>query len=542
MDTAWANNSIPMPHKGVQLQKEKYRLSDIADLCHRAVKEDMAYMSAFAAAFPPTIEGLRSLFGFCNDNLHYLEDPSYDKGAVQAVQSPQWLWHRTKTGDCKSYTNFIACTVLNMGLPVVLRLVDYGNLREKHIYPCAVINGKLVPMDVVYAQQQGGRFGQEKTFSHKIKDIRMNPISNYVKQPGLYKVGATDNTITPQQLWNGVMQLEEMVASDLPNDIVNSGAGDVTLMTQGQLDRMLAADRFRVFAKTEQDAKLARAYTLAANAVEGKSVAGLYGAGETELARRLNAFLAKTEKDNKPAFENFSIAVPKFQDPDQDIVIEGIGKIKIGKFVKKVVDKVGDLFKQVVNWIFKGAGKKMGPYFLFLAAGPAAAVMLHKNAKVKKRMAEQKKAFAWIAKKGKFSEKQLMSLAQTGIKEELGGTPDQLIAHYASAKVGAIPAAVVALPKIIGAMGMVVEVMKKITGLFKKKEATPEIKEEFASDPTLLEGLDAPGSAPSTTTPTGGNKTRQPGTDYGDPSEASGGGGTGLAIAAAVAALLFMGS
>ena len=93
-----------------------------------------------------------------NKIFKYQEDPAYSTGAVQAIQSPQWLWHKTKTGDCKSYTNFIACTVLGMGLPVVLRLVDYGIPNEKHIYPLAVLGRKKIPLDVVFKKQKGEFF------------------------------------------------------------------------------------------------------------------------------------------------------------------------------------------------------------------------------------------------------------------------------------------------------------------------------------------------------------------------------------------------
>ena len=48
-----------------------------------------------------------------------------------------------------------------------------------------------------------------------------------------------------------------------------------------------------------------------------------------------------------------------------------------------------DLFKKVVNWIFKGAGKKMGPYFLFITAGATLASKISKNKEIRRRMGEQ---------------------------------------------------------------------------------------------------------------------------------------------------------
>jgi hypothetical protein len=480
----YANRTIPKPVKGVQLIKESYQLNDIADLCISAFREDVKYMKEFAKAFPPTMQGVKQLFDFCDRHFQYKEDPDVHNGSVQAVQSPMWLWHKSKTGDCKSYTVFQATTLVNMGVTCKMRLVDYG-ISEKHIYPVAVIDGREIPCDVVYKKQLGGQFGTEKKYKMKIKDV--------VHKAGLYKVGDSGQPEITEyqanQIWESVVQMK-MAVSDISDDIITQGGVDVTTLTNGELDQFIAAEKFRVYADHESDNNLRNAYERAAVAVGQRSIAGLGSIATTEFGRRVSTFIKRTNNDTRPAFENFNLAIPIPKvDGDKVVNVSGIGFIKVKNFFKKIGNAVASVFKKVANFIFKGAGKKMGPYFLLQFLSPA----FRLSPKLKKKREAQRQQFKHIAKKGKFDDSKLMSLASIGIKEATGLSPQQILNGSFNKKVSgigvaplalaAIPAASVFAGKVMKAIGFVLEVIKKIGSLFKKdKSNIPPVSQENASD------------------------------------------------------------
>jgi len=144
------------------LRKKDYRTPDIIDLVQEVIRTDVADTEEFASFFQPTRKSLKELFDFVDQTFTYSEDPKFN----QWVQAPSFLF-ASKRGDCKSYTVFISSVLQNMGVDHLIRYTARYTSNFRHVYPVALLKGKEIPMDVVWKQQEGGRFGTEKHFTKK---------------------------------------------------------------------------------------------------------------------------------------------------------------------------------------------------------------------------------------------------------------------------------------------------------------------------------------------------------------------------------------
>ncbi len=458
--SAWANQTIPRPTKGVRLVKERYSLRDIAKLCHRAFLEDNWMMKEFAKAFSPDMHGLRKLFDFVDQTFDYNEDRAFDGDgdelAVQAVQSPAAMWHVTRNGDCKSFTVLIACALHHMGLPVILRLVGYVSKTDYHIYPVAVLNGKEVPLDVVFKKQQNGAFGTEKIPMKKVQDI--------LEAAGLYKVGTTmQQPVTSNDLMAAVNQINATF-SDISDSVIDDDGGDVTEMTQGQFDVWLfnrglkAADmRFQDLSETDQ-AKVNRHKAI----------------------------------NTKPAFSPVRLALPPVQDE-----VSGLKDV-----LDKVKEAVQKALKKLANAFHKEDAHKVGPFFLYQFLTPAQ--LAKAKPEVRRRHAAQAKILDTMVKKGKLgSREQILASMKTGFIKKHKVTPEEVLAAVTTgqAKVGVVGVAVTAAVSWIGShkeetregLKALGNLLGKLFKIFKKKDKDDEAAEAAAaeanaSDISMLEG------------------------------------------------------
>ena len=164
VSTARANQKIKPAVLTKQLRRKDYRTRHIIDLVNEVLETDKDDTEAFAQEFTRNEFGLRDLFNFVDLTFRYVEDPKFN----QWVQTPSYMYWVEKEGDCKSFTVFISSVLSNMGIPHIIRYVAYGTKDVKHVYPVALLNGRQIPMDVVYKKQQGGRFGTEKPYTKKI--------------------------------------------------------------------------------------------------------------------------------------------------------------------------------------------------------------------------------------------------------------------------------------------------------------------------------------------------------------------------------------
>lgn len=445
------------PAKNIKKRRRKdYDTENIIELVNEVAKTDRDDTVDLAKRFDKSKRGLKELFNFVDKHFTYVEDPP----ANQWIQTPSYFFYTTREGDCKSYTVFISSVLYNMGVSHYIRYAAYGASDYRHVYPVAILDGREIPMDVVWKVQEGGRFGQEKLFTKK-KDFKME---------GLYKLGTTTSAADIQATIN---QLESVLA-DIPDTIIDEGVGDITKMTSGQFDRVIIHERLEIFAN-QSDGTNRQLYLQGLSAVKRGKVAGIGNLAQTEFGTSLDKMLNKAANDNAPAFPPFTLAIPNISN------VSGFNPFKAIK------NAFGKLFSKLVNWIYKGPARKMAPYFLFTFINKVTG-----SKEINRRKAEQEKSFDWIKRVGKFDDKKLKALIFNEIKKETGMTPEELLNKGADKSIAAVPVALIATfaPKIMKALGFVVEVIKKIAGLFKKKsEEAGTISEGNAPDLKLLEEL-----------------------------------------------------
>lgn len=466
MNLKSAADRLIKPHvQSVDLRKRSYRTLDIITLVQEVLSTDADDTQAFSRQFPHSVAGLRMLFDFVDHHISYIEDPRLN----QWVQTPSFLWH-TKRGDCKSFTVFISSVLRNMGFRHLIRYVSYGGSNYTHVYPVAIWQGKEIPLDVVWKKQEGGPFGREKSFTKK-KDFIVE---------GLYKLGnvaSSDDMRTYMGKVESAVAEMEAYLSEVPDSIIYEGPGDVTTFTKGQLDRHIWADRYQILADQEENGRVAQQYRAAAIAMQEGDIAGIGNIKSSAFGQEVKQILAKSLRENQPAFTPLTLEFPNPFPAE----VRGFFK-NVGKWFKKVGDSFAKLFKKFVNWIFKGVGKAMGPYFIYLFANKNKV----KTPEIRRRIQEQEKTFNWIAKVGRLNHDQLKGTVLNGIKQKTGKSPKEIFQMGEAPEIAGFLTGLVSI--VIKSIGWVIKTIQKIVSLFKKsKTEAGVVNESNASDPTLLE-------------------------------------------------------
>ena len=76
----------------------------------------------------------QAIFGYMINNTYY----QLDKEGEQLIKSPARLL-ADGCGDCKSYTMFIASCLYCLGIPCIVRFVNFdGSSQYSHVYPVAI--------------------------------------------------------------------------------------------------------------------------------------------------------------------------------------------------------------------------------------------------------------------------------------------------------------------------------------------------------------------------------------------------------------------
>lgn len=481
-----ASTLVPPPAAGAKIRKERFRTANIIDVVQDISVRYVHETKRFSRQFSPDKQGLKKLYDWVDHNFRYREDPD----GIQAVQTPAYI-NKGRIGDCKSFTAFISTVLQNLGIDSYNRYAAYGTSDYRHVYPVAILKGEEIPLDVVWKKQEGGHFGGEKPYTKK-KDIMA---------PGLYQLGNTRSYRSPfrdpareaaiiGQLKMTLKDIQQLDAS-LPEYDRNN---DVTRKSKGDLTRQVMEDRFLIMASINKgEPQIANQYRAAARAMSKGDMAALGSLKDDAFGRDVQKILADSLSQTQRAFENFTIEIP---DPVSGRVSgitinPALGTCElspelgglfsgIGKFFKKVGDFFSKAFKKVVNWIFSGAGKAMGPFFIFHLLKGKNKV---KSPNIRRRMAAQEKTFNWVRRIGKFDENQLKGLAMNGILERTRKTPEQIAVE------GGVPqiAGAGLVTVVIKAISFVVKVVEKIAGLFKRRgaEAGP-IDETTMSDTRLF--------------------------------------------------------
>lgn len=114
---------------------------------------------------PTTFETLRNVWNFTFKHLQYEKD----EDNKEQIRRPARSWRDRKAGvDCDCLTVFIGSTLVNLGIPFLIRLTGYGyDGKFGHVYPVAFDGKREVIMDCVVHQ-----FNYEEPYKLK-KDVTM---------------------------------------------------------------------------------------------------------------------------------------------------------------------------------------------------------------------------------------------------------------------------------------------------------------------------------------------------------------------------------
>ena len=108
----------------------------------------------------------QAVFGFMVKNTYYRLD---DEG-VQMIKSPARIIE-DGCGDCKSYSMFIASCLHCLGIPCIVRFVNFdGGKQYTHVYPVAIDEyGREIPMDAceLFDDNKTVKYGYARPFIKK---------------------------------------------------------------------------------------------------------------------------------------------------------------------------------------------------------------------------------------------------------------------------------------------------------------------------------------------------------------------------------------
>ena len=155
--------------------KNKYLMSglnkDIVECwkaCYERFKEQPKQLVASLRGKGSVDDKCEAIFGYMINNTYY----KLDREGEQLIKSPARLL-ADGCGDCKSYTMFIACCLHCLGIPCIVRFVNFdGGNQYTHVYPVAIDeDGDEIILDACELDDNGVvRYGYARPYKRK-KDI-----------------------------------------------------------------------------------------------------------------------------------------------------------------------------------------------------------------------------------------------------------------------------------------------------------------------------------------------------------------------------------
>ncbi len=138
----WAIKTIPPPdNKKVRMHNDG-DTRDIIDTILYADSKIKNHMCEFSSAFQANYQGLYDLWDFTRNHITYLADePGHER-----VKDPAVTW-RDRSGDCKSFSLFIASVLKCLRIPHRYRFASYSGNDPTHVYVIAKLNNRNVILD-----------------------------------------------------------------------------------------------------------------------------------------------------------------------------------------------------------------------------------------------------------------------------------------------------------------------------------------------------------------------------------------------------------
>lgn len=147
-------------------------------------------------------ETCKNIWDFVHTNIIYKEDPN----GYQYIKTPASLWN-TKTGDCKSFSIFVASILKNLNINYLYRFVSFDNGNYTHVYIVVPTGKQEIIIDTTIKY-----FNTETQFKTK-KDI---PMTKIIKVSG---VGTDNNDLIKIPISNfRVLQVKDSL--NIANNIL----------------------------------------------------------------------------------------------------------------------------------------------------------------------------------------------------------------------------------------------------------------------------------------------------------------------------------
>ena len=129
--------------------------SDIVDCwkaCYERFKDQPRKLVAKAQGRGSIEDRCEAIFGYMVENTRY----KLDRDGEQLIKSPARFLD-DGCGDCKSYTMFLACCLHCLGIPCIVRFVNFdGGDQWTHVYAVAIDeNGNEIIMDACEKDRDG---------------------------------------------------------------------------------------------------------------------------------------------------------------------------------------------------------------------------------------------------------------------------------------------------------------------------------------------------------------------------------------------------
>lgn len=153
----WAKKSIPAPDDIADVMHRDGDTRDIINTILYADSKLKGAMCKFASGFEKSYEGLYDLWDFVRQYINYIADePGHER-----VKDPTVTW-RDRSGDCKSFSLFIASILKCLQITYKYRFASYKDDDPTHVYIIATLNGREVILDATI-----DRFDSEVSYHKK---------------------------------------------------------------------------------------------------------------------------------------------------------------------------------------------------------------------------------------------------------------------------------------------------------------------------------------------------------------------------------------